>query len=265
MNAALLTALCLGLQHPVVGVEIGMTSNLVQSRDPFSSYAPSQAVRALREQICLQSYVQITAASLAEDKELEESHRRISAAAYYGTLHPLEREWEAAKVWMLSPSRKAQWGSVFSTPHLTPRLARVGDPADRSIYDITAAGLTRRYRLYGSLPSMPSAEGSDPVSELRQAKTKVYHLHRAFSSTVWPADPSPKEVEAVLAMIHLNEYQDDVRKVKSLLSAEERAEWESVMESYTAASRAVNRLSSTPPAEDRTRVQTPLQGIDSTL
>lgn len=248
MNSTLLFFVILTAQHPVAGGELGNVPKRVCESDPFSSYAPSQAIRCLREQLSADAEIAIRTAQIAGQPSKAELHRKVGAWSILTTMRGVEADHEVKHVWRMNEPMPADWVVVRNAPCMVDHLTRMGDPLDREIYDLFEAGRKRRMGPFDALRAQcdKEAEGSSKSSQqmylerLPELKRKLYRQLRDLSSAILDAEPTPEKIELALLIANRTSMERELKQIRARLTPAELAEWNSVVEAYRAKRRIVD-------------------------
>lgn len=189
------------------------------NHDPFSSYAPSHAIRALRRAIAFEGDQSIKSAVASGNRE---QARLIFPVVCWGlqtTMTQPEQTWYCEKVWKLDDCEPTRdWAEVLRAPSLVSSLQTIGDPKDREIYDLLKAGQDRRQKQISL-----SLEG-----------LRFYDAHAALSSSPMSEPRTLAGVEALKARISRTDLAGDLAKIRSLLQPEQQREWDSILHAFQA-------------------------------
>lgn len=185
--------------------------------DPFSSYAPSQPICALRRAIGADGDYFIKRALLENKPKLA---ARISAITLWGlstTMTLAEQKWFQEKVWHLSDCEVTpDFANVFRSPTLVSELKAIGDPLGFEIYSLGKAGRIRRAERFGDGP----------------ADLEFYDAIAAVSSALVTEPRTLIGATAVKARLIRDDLARDLSQIRERLPSNAQQEWDAVLKQF---------------------------------
>lgn len=187
--------------------------------DPFSSYAPSHAIRALRRAIAFEGDQCVKLAVASGRPERAQLILLVTCWGLQTTMTRPEQSWYCHRVWELNDCEPARdVAEVLQAPSLVRSLQAIGDPKDREIFDLLKAGQDRRRRQINP----------------RTDDLGFYDAHAALSSSPISEPRTRAGVEALKARIARTDLAGDLAKIQALLTTEQQREWDSILDAFKA-------------------------------
>lgn len=189
--------------------------------DPFSSYAPSMAVLSVRREIVLAGRRSLW---LAAAQQQNGAARRVEEEVCRQLLRTMvgaEQRWHREHSWKVKDwPFKPRLGDPHESKMEATALARIGDPLNAEIHQILKRGVERR------LARVAGFSKGGRVSDSHEARMAFYDSFSALSSTPLDFPRTDEGAWSLIAGAEHDDYQSDAKAIKQLLSPEERAEWE---------------------------------------
>lgn len=201
------------------------------THDPFSSFAPSHATRALRRAIGFEVNWRVKRARFEEKAREADLYAFVGLWGLLQTMTLEEQRWFKTHVWKLGDCETTENANqVLRAPSRISRLNGFGDPLDRELFDILKTGHDRRREPYRTIDSNPNLNALERKEALWRLKLRRYDALVAVSSTRVTESRDPLGVDAFLAKVDMTDYAKDVAQIRRRFSPAQVAEWDMILQ-----------------------------------